>query len=84
MARFAALLMGRAKAWERTRQTTMDERVAYAEEQRAAVMKAMAAYNPDATIVFDVDFGHTDPQLIIPYGGMVRIDGPSRTVSVRY
>ena len=53
-------------------------------EQRAAVMKAMAAYNPDATIVFDVDFGHTDPQLIIPYGGMVRIDGPSRTISVLY
>jgi muramoyltetrapeptide carboxypeptidase LdcA involved in peptidoglycan recycling len=44
----------------------------------------MATYNPDATIVFDVDFGHTDPQLIIPYGGDIRIDGPSRTISVRY
>ena len=84
LGRFAALLMGRAKAWEHTHQTTMDERVEYAEEQRAAVTKAMTAYNPDATIVFDVDFGHTDPQLIIPYGGMVRIDGPSRTISVLY
>ena len=84
LGRFAGLLMGRAKAWERDKRTTMDERVAYAEEQRAAVIRAMAAYNPDATIVFDVDFGHTDPQLIIPYGGMVRIDGPSRTVSVLY
>jgi muramoyltetrapeptide carboxypeptidase LdcA involved in peptidoglycan recycling len=82
--RFSALLMGRAKAWERTRQTTMEERAAYADEQRAAVMKSMTAYNPDATIVFDVDFGHTDPQLIIPYGGIVRIDGPSRTISVQY
>ncbi len=62
----------------------MDERATYAAQQRAAVMKAMAVYNPEATIVFDVDFGHTDPQLIIPYGGMVRIDGPSRTVSVLY
>jgi muramoyltetrapeptide carboxypeptidase LdcA involved in peptidoglycan recycling len=76
LGRFAALLMGRAKAWERNHQTTMDE--------RAAVLAAMAAYNPDATIVFDVDFGHTDPQLIIPYGGLVRIDGPSRMISVRY
>jgi muramoyltetrapeptide carboxypeptidase LdcA involved in peptidoglycan recycling len=84
LGRFAALLMGRAKAWERNHQTTMDERAAYASDQRAAVLQAMAAYNPDATIVFDVDFGHTDPQLIIPYGGLVRIDGPSRTISVRY
>jgi muramoyltetrapeptide carboxypeptidase LdcA involved in peptidoglycan recycling len=84
LGRFAALLMGRAKAWERTHQTTLDERMAYATNQHAAVLKAMAAYNPHATIVFDVDFGHTDPQLIIPYGGLVRIDGPARTISVRY
>jgi muramoyltetrapeptide carboxypeptidase LdcA involved in peptidoglycan recycling len=81
---FAALVMGRAKAWERDRQTTMDEREAFAREQQAAVRTAMATYNPGAVIVFDVDFGHTDPQLIIPYGGLVRIDGPSRTISVRY
>jgi muramoyltetrapeptide carboxypeptidase LdcA involved in peptidoglycan recycling len=84
LGRFAALLMGRAKAWERTHRTTLDERTAYATDQRAAILKAMAAYNPHATIVFDVDFGHTDPQLIIPYGGLVRIDGPARTISVRY
>ncbi len=81
---FAALLMGRAKAWERSRRTTLDERATYAADQREAVLQAMAVYNPDATIVFDVDFGHTDPQLIIPYGGLVRIDGPPRTISVRY
>lgn len=84
LGRFAALLMGRAKAWERNRRTTLDERATYAADQRNAVLKAMAAYNPNATIVFDVDFGHTDPQLIIPYGGLVRIDGPARTISVRY
>ncbi len=84
LGRFAALLMGRAKAWERTHRTTLDERAAYSADQRAAVAQAMAAYNPHATIVFDVDFGHTDPQLIIPYGGLVRIDGPARTISVRY
>jgi muramoyltetrapeptide carboxypeptidase LdcA involved in peptidoglycan recycling len=84
LSRFAALLMGRAKAWDVHRQTTLDERKAYAADQRAAVLRAMAAYNPHATIVFDVDFGHTDPQLIIPYGGLVRIDGPTRTISVQY
>lgn len=44
----------------------------------------MAEYNPDAMIVFDVDFGHTDPQLIVPYGGQIRLDGPARRIDVRY
>jgi muramoyltetrapeptide carboxypeptidase LdcA involved in peptidoglycan recycling len=76
--------MGRAKAWDIHRHTTIPERAAYAKDQREAVLGAMAQYNPNATIVFDVDFGHTDPQLIIPYGGLVRVDGPSRTISVLY
>jgi muramoyltetrapeptide carboxypeptidase LdcA involved in peptidoglycan recycling len=81
---FAALLMGRAKAWNFDRRTSLAERAAYAADQQAAVRAAMAVYNPGATIVFDLDFGHTDPQLIVPYGGLIRIDGPGRTVSVRY
>jgi muramoyltetrapeptide carboxypeptidase LdcA involved in peptidoglycan recycling len=41
-------------------------------------------YAPDATVVFDIDFGHTDPNQVIPYGGDIRIDGLNRTISVRY
>jgi muramoyltetrapeptide carboxypeptidase LdcA involved in peptidoglycan recycling len=44
----------------------------------------MHIYAPDTTIVFDVDFGHTDPQLVIPYGGLVRVDGPARRITVTY
>jgi muramoyltetrapeptide carboxypeptidase LdcA involved in peptidoglycan recycling len=84
LGQFAALLMGRAKAWDFTRRTTMDERSEFAAAQREAVLRAMGEYNAAATVVFDVDFGHTDPQLVIPYGGMVRMDGGARTISVRY
>lgn len=85
LGRFSALLMGRAKAWDLFHPpTTIEQRKVYAAEQREAVLNAMTAYNPQATIVFDVDFGHTDPQLIIPYGGLARIDGPGRAISVRY
>ncbi|MET7382958.1 hypothetical protein ABZT08_29865 [Streptomyces sp. NPDC005526] len=28
--------------------------------------------------------GHTDPQLVIPYGGLVRVDGPARRITVHY
>ena len=38
----------------------------------------------DTLAVFDVDFGHTDPQLVIPYGGTVRVDGPARRITVTY
>jgi muramoyltetrapeptide carboxypeptidase LdcA involved in peptidoglycan recycling len=34
--------------------------------------------------VFDVDVGHTDPQVVIPYGGAVTVDGPARKITVTY
>jgi muramoyltetrapeptide carboxypeptidase LdcA involved in peptidoglycan recycling len=34
--------------------------------------------------VFDVDFGHTDPQWVLPYGGTVTVDGPARRIVANY
>ncbi|WBB47595.1 LD-carboxypeptidase [Verrucosispora sp. WMMA2044] len=81
---FPAALVGRAKAWEFGRRLTPAEKKAYAEDQRAAVTRAFAEYATDTVLVFDVDFGHTDPQLIIPYGGEVRVDAVRQRISVRY
>ncbi|WP_442788581.1 hypothetical protein [Kitasatospora sp. YST-16] len=52
--------------------------------ERAAVLRALDAYAPDTMAVFDVDLGHTEPQLVIPYGGRVRVDGPARRITVTY
>lgn len=82
--RFSALLMGRARTWSLERPNGPEQAARYATEQREAVLRAMRAYAPDTTIVFDVDFGHTDPQLVIPYGGIVRVDGPARRITVTY
>ncbi|MDO0915798.1 LD-carboxypeptidase [Streptomyces sp. DT2A-34] len=82
--RFSALLMGRAKTWSFERPNSPEEAARYAAEQREAVLRAMRAYAPDTMIVFDVDYGHTDPQLVIPYGGIVRVDGPARRITVTY
>ncbi|SEO36253.1 S66 family peptidase [Actinacidiphila rubida] len=82
--RFPALLMGRAKSWSFERPLAPGERERYRAEQREAVLRALAAYAPDTMAVFDVDFGHTDPQLVIPYGGQVRVDGPARRITVTY
>lgn len=35
-------------------------------------------------VVFDVDLGHTDPQLVIPVGGRIRVDGRARRILVTY
>ncbi len=82
--RFPALLMARPKTWSFDRQGDAEARARYADGQRAAVLRALTDYAPDTMAVFDVDFGHTDPQLVVPYGGTVRVDGPRRRITVTY
>lgn len=82
--RFAAVLVGRAKAWSFERPNDAEGKAAYAKEQREAVLRALAEYNPGALVVFDVDFGHTDPHVVVPVGGRIRVDGPARRITVRY
>lgn len=84
LGRFSALLMGRPKTWSFQHPNSPEEADRYAAEQRAAVLRAMRAYAPDTMIVFDVDLGHTDPQVVVPYGGTVRVDGPARRITVTY
>ncbi|MGH3737533.1 MAG: S66 family peptidase [Micromonosporaceae bacterium] len=84
LGRFDAVLVGRAVAWNIDRHTSLAERESFAAEQREAVLRALAEYNPSVLAVFDVDYGHTDPQLIIPNGGRIRIDGPARRIWLTY
>jgi muramoyltetrapeptide carboxypeptidase LdcA involved in peptidoglycan recycling len=81
---FPALLMGRAKSWSFQNQLDTRERAAHRRQQREAVLRALSDYAPDTMAVFDVDLGHTDPQVVIPYGGRVRVDGPARRILVTY
>jgi muramoyltetrapeptide carboxypeptidase LdcA involved in peptidoglycan recycling len=84
LAQFPAVLVGLAKASNLLRRTTAEERDRYRADQRAAVLRALDAYNPTAMAVFDVDFGHTDPQWVLPYGGTVTVDGPARRIVANY
>lgn len=82
--RVPAVVMGRPKASHFGVPRSDDERATYVREQREAVLRAMEAYAPAALVVSGVDIGHTDPQWVVPYGGLMRIDGRSRTIHVRY
>ena len=81
---FPAVLVGAAKATSLSDHRSPEERVKYRDEQREAVLRAMHDYNPQAMVVFGIDFGHTDPQWILPYGGRITVDGPARRVVAHY
>ncbi|MFJ8689084.1 S66 family peptidase [Micromonospora wenchangensis] len=84
LAAFPAVVVGRPKAWDFGRPLPVADRLAWGAAQRGAIVRALTAYRPDAVVVFDVDLGHTDPQLIIPYGGEIRVDAVERRIAVRY
>jgi muramoyltetrapeptide carboxypeptidase LdcA involved in peptidoglycan recycling len=82
--RFRGLLMGRPRGWRFGTPNDEEFRASYVESQHRAVLGAMAEYSPDVPVVLDVDFGHTDPQLVMPHGGDCRIDPGAASVRVRY
>jgi muramoyltetrapeptide carboxypeptidase LdcA involved in peptidoglycan recycling len=84
LAGFPAVLVGRAKAWEFDKPLSAEQKREYTAAQRAAVTRALAEYAPDTVIVFDLDIGHTDPQLIVPIGGTARVDAIEQRILVRY
>jgi muramoyltetrapeptide carboxypeptidase LdcA involved in peptidoglycan recycling len=84
LARFEAVLWGRPKSWSLDRRSTPEESAAFVEAQYAAARRALAEYNPDALLVTGLDIGHTDPQLVIPYGGTASIDPAAQRISVTY
>ncbi len=81
---FSAIMVGRAKAESLGEHKTEDEKEVFRSAQREEIINAMTEYNPEAPIIFDMDFGHTDPMFIVPHGGMIHIDGVNKTITVQY
>jgi muramoyltetrapeptide carboxypeptidase LdcA involved in peptidoglycan recycling len=84
LAQFPAIVVAKPKAWSWDNPLTENLRTKFRDEQRDAIKRAAQMYNPDAMLVFGQDFGHTDPQYILPFGGMMTVDGPNRSISVAY
>ncbi len=80
--RFKAILMAYPKAQFCDRQPS-EGREAYILNQQNAVKTALRDYNSNIPIVFKMNFGHTDPQMIIPSGGIVSIDGTNKTIFLK-
>jgi len=78
--RVKGVFVGRAKAWEFDKPNTLDQKEGYRQEQITAFEKALKHYNPSIPLVQNLNFGHTDPQIPMPYGGTVRIDVNMRKI----
>jgi muramoyltetrapeptide carboxypeptidase LdcA involved in peptidoglycan recycling len=81
---FDAIVVAKPKAWHHSHRTDESERARFREDQRAPILRALDYYNPGAILVFGPDFGHTDPQYVLPYGGQVTVNGPGRQLLVSY
>jgi muramoyltetrapeptide carboxypeptidase LdcA involved in peptidoglycan recycling len=84
LAQFPAVVFAKAKAWHTHAPLGESERTSFREGQEAAVLRALDIYNRDAIFVYGPDFGHTDPQYVLPYGGLMTVDGPTQSISVQY
>jgi muramoyltetrapeptide carboxypeptidase LdcA involved in peptidoglycan recycling len=81
LSRFAAVVVARPMT---TAAPTPEIAARYPDGLEEAVLMAVARYAPGALAVFNVDFGHTDPQLILSVGGCIRLDGPAGRIWVTY
>jgi muramoyltetrapeptide carboxypeptidase LdcA involved in peptidoglycan recycling len=82
--RFAAIVWARPKAWAFDHLNDLAAKARYTASQRDAVLAAVAEYHRGAPVVFGVDFGHTDPQHVIPSGGTVTVDSQTQQIQVTY
>mgnify|MGYP001584889143 CR=1 FL=1 len=80
LARVKGVLVGRPKAWEFGNEHDEEWQAAHHAEQRETILKAIRTYNPIVPVIQNMDFGHTSPQIPLPYGGRIRIDGETKKI----
>ncbi|PJD95776.1 MAG: LD-carboxypeptidase [Parachlamydia sp.] len=76
---FKAILMAYPKAQFCGNQPPEGSK-AFILNQQNAVKSALEDYRCRIPVIFNMNFGHTDPQIIIPCGGTVIIDGNHQTI----
>ncbi len=77
--KFKAILMAYPKAQFCGRQPP-EGREAFIINQQNAVKHAIKDYGLSLPVIFNMNFGHTDPQMIIPNGGMATIHCATKTI----
>lgn len=74
-----ALLVGRPKT-QFCGTVPPEGREEFTLNQQHAIKKALQDHHSDLLVVFHLNFGHTDPQIIIPCGALAFVDGTKKTI----
>jgi muramoyltetrapeptide carboxypeptidase LdcA involved in peptidoglycan recycling len=82
--RVQAILVGRPKAWEFDKQNSPEQKEEYRKQQRQAILKVVRNYNRSVPVIQNLDFGHTDPQIAMPYGIGVKVDGGKKRIMIPF
>lgn len=77
--KFQSILMAYPKAQFCDKQPP-EGREAFILNQQNAVKNALKDYKITLPVIFNMNFGHTDPQIIIPSGGDVKINCATKTI----
>lgn len=77
-----AVIVGRPKAWEFDKPYSAEQKAQYKNGQRNEIIKSIRQYNANLPIIQNLDFGHTDPQFIIPNGGKIKIDTKNKSIKL--
>jgi muramoyltetrapeptide carboxypeptidase LdcA involved in peptidoglycan recycling len=80
LGRVQGVLVGRAKAWEFDRPNTPEQKEEYRKQQQETVIRAVRRYNTGAPVIQNMNFGHTDPQIPMPYGSKMRIEAENKRI----
>ena len=76
------VLIGRPKAWEFNKPFAKRDREEYVKMQQQVIFETVRVYNQNIPVIQNMNFGHTDPQIPMPYGGRVRVDSNKRKIFV--
>ncbi len=82
--RVKGVLVGRPKAWEFDKRNTDEQKAAYKQAQRNAILGAVRQYNPAVPVVQNLDLGHTAPQIPLPVGMRLTIDAQEQKIFIEF
>lgn len=80
LSRVKGILVGRPQAWSFDKKNSDEEKVTYKESQREIIINTVRKYNSDIPIVQNVDFGHTSPQIPLPFGKVIYINSNDKKI----
>ena len=84
LANIRGILCGRPQAWFFDKQLSIEEQALYQASQRNAILSVVREYNTVCPVVQNLDFGHTNPQIPIPYGKMIHIDTTNKKIFAEF